>query len=461
MERKNGFRRVSLCLMFALCLCIVSHSPLFAAGARSSSGTDGLTTIRVWTDNASDRVVREQQIARYNEGEGRQKGIFIDYTVYGANYHDVIRNAALADVAPEIFRSTGELITQFQAAGKLVALEDMPGGREMIGMYNPTDLQKNLQIFNGKTYSLPYSMTTFKLIINKTMFDEAGITPDRYPKTWADVRTIARQLTNTSQGKYGFITGLNSAWIMRSYLTMPNGQNIGHTGFNNGTLQFEFSKHLTAVEAVYGMVTDGSMFPGFEGLDADMMRARFAEGNIGMIMGASFDCGVYNTQFPAKMDWLPIDPPTDRAGNPQYRAFVDASNLLTIGNAALKTTEKAMEVFKFFYSDANLAELYVAGLYVPFRQQALALARGEPQAKGFKEFASVPNPAIGPATPENRIQVEGLAYRETLQRIFSRGYNEPIAQILADLDRRYNEAVGRLPRDVQEDFRANVDFSRR
>jgi multiple sugar transport system substrate-binding protein len=121
-----------------------------------------------------------------------------------------------------------------------------------------------------------------------------------------------------------------------------------------------------------------------------------------------------------------------------------------------------MEVFKFFYSDENLAELYVEGLYVPFRQEALRLARSEPVAKGFKEFASVPNPAIGPATPENRIQVEGLAYRETFQRIFSRGYgDQTVAQILADLDRRYNDAVGRLSRDVQEEFRATVDFRRR
>jgi len=458
MKRKIGFRRVSLCLMLAVCFSLVSVSQVFATGGRDS-GAGGVTTIRVWTDNASDKAVREQQVARYNEGEGKQKGIQIEYTVYGANYHEVIRNAVLADTAPEIFRSTGEDITQFQAAGKLVALEDMPGGKDMIARYNPTDLLKNSQVFNGKTYSLPYSMTTFKLIINKTMFDAAGITADRYPKTWADVRAIAKQLTNASQGKYGFITGLQSAWVMRSYLIAPNAQNVGHVGFNSATLQFEYSKHLPAIEAVYGMVTDGSVFPGFEGLDADMIRARFAEGNIGMIMGASFDCGVYNNQFPAKCDWVPIDPPTVSGGNPTYRAFVDASNLLTIGTTALKNAEKAMEVFKFFYSDENLAELYEAGLYVPFRQQALALVKNQPVAKGFKEFASVPNPAIFVPTPENRMQVEGLAYRETIARILARGYDS-VSQALADLDKRYNDALARLSKDVQEEFRSNADYRR-
>jgi multiple sugar transport system substrate-binding protein len=458
MKKISWARRVFPAAALAVCFCALASLPVFAAGKSDQSG---ITTIRVWTDSASDKVVREQQIARFNEGEGKQKGIKIEYTVYGTNYHEVIRNAVLADTAPEVFRSTGEDIFQFQAAGKLVALEDLPGGKDIVGRYNAGDLQKNLQVFGGKTYSLPYSMTTFKLIINKTMFDAAGITADKYPKTWADVRAVAKQLTNKDKGQYGFITGLQSPWVMRSYLTMPNGQNTGNTGFNNGTLQFEFSKSRAAVEAVYGMVQDGSVFPGFEGLDADMMRARFADGSIGMIMGASFDCGVYNNQFPAKCDWLPIDPPTDAAGAPKYRAFVDASNLLTIGLAAKKNADKAMEVYKFFYSDENLAELYVAGLYVPFRQEAIKLAKGEPSAKGFKEFASVPNPAIAPATPENRIQVEGTAYRETLQKIFARGYTEPVAQVLADLDKRYNDAVGRLSKDAQEDFRATVDFTRK
>lgn len=456
MKRKIGFGRISLFILFAVCLCAASLSPLFAGG-KSDDG--GITTIRVWSDNASDRILREQQIARYNEGEGKEKGIRIEYTVYGGNYHDVIRNAVLSDTAPELFRATGEDLTQFQGAGKLVALEDLPGGAEFVARYNSGDLQENSEVFGGKTYSAPYSMTTFKLILNKDMFDAEGIGPDQYPKTWADVRRIAKQLTNSAQGKYGFITGLQAAWIMRSYLVMPNAQNVGFTYFNNETLKFDFSAHLPVVESVYGMVQDGSVFPGFEGLDADMIRARFAEGNIGMIMGASFDCGVYANQFPAKCNWIAIDPPSYSGGEPVYRAFADASNLLSVGIAAKKHPEKAMEVWKFFYSDENLAEMYEAGLYVPFRQEAVSLAAKEPSLKGFKEFASV-IPARGLPNPENRVQVEGLAWRETFQRIFSNGYSEPVSQVLADLDKRYNEAVDRLNPQLRESFRASVDFRR-
>ena len=32
------------------------------------------------------------------------------------------------------------------------------------------------------------------------------------------------------------------------------------------------------------MISDGSVFPGYEGLDADAARAQFAEGRIGMIL---------------------------------------------------------------------------------------------------------------------------------------------------------------------------------
>jgi multiple sugar transport system substrate-binding protein len=48
----------------------------------------------------------------------------------------------------------------------------------------------------------------------------------------------------------------------------------------------------------------GGMFPGAETLSDDALRAQFAEGNIGMIMGSgSFDVGVLYDQFPAKVPW--------------------------------------------------------------------------------------------------------------------------------------------------------------
>ncbi|UKI35906.1 MAG: hypothetical protein L6V93_17925 [Clostridiales bacterium] len=54
------------------------------------------------------------------------------------------------------------------------------------------------------------------------------------------------------------------------------------------------------MEAIMQIKSDGSYYPGAEGIDNDPARARFAEGNIGMKIGYSWDVGVLNDQFPCK-----------------------------------------------------------------------------------------------------------------------------------------------------------------
>ena len=57
-------------------------------------------------------------------------------------------------------------------------------------------------------------------------------------------------------------------------------------------MKFEFEEFAPVIDAVQGMISDGSVFPGYEGLDADAARAQFAEGRIGMIPAASFDINI-------------------------------------------------------------------------------------------------------------------------------------------------------------------------
>ena len=61
-----------------------------------------MDTITVWSDNAHEQEVREKQIADFNNGEGKELGIQIDYKVYGDKYSDTIKIAAQAGEAPDL-----------------------------------------------------------------------------------------------------------------------------------------------------------------------------------------------------------------------------------------------------------------------------------------------------------------------------------------------------------------------
>ncbi len=406
--------------------------------------------IHVWSDNAHEKDLRLRQIDEFNSTKGKELGIEIVYTVYGSDYQDAIKAAALSGDAPELFRPTSNFLTAFVNSGYMVPITKLPGGEEFVSVYDGS-LVNNQHIFHDEVYTLPYNLTTYKLIINNDLFEEAGI--EEPPRTWKDVRDAAAKITKAGKGKaFGWILGLQSDWMISSYLIRPNGTNVGHAGFNYKTMRFEFSSFAPVIETVQGMIEDGSIFPGFEGLDADSARAQFAEGRVGMIPGASFDINVYNDQFPASCNWSVVSIPAFSEEGSQYKEFADATSLLGVGIAALDKPEKSLEVLKFFYSDENAAQMYEHSLYIPFRQEAIDLAENIPVQIGFADFASIPSKVIMLPTPENIVTVEGNAYRKTISDFFCSNYKEMDARtMLEDLDRRYNKALELLgPEELKE-----------
>jgi multiple sugar transport system substrate-binding protein len=265
---------------------------------------------------------------------------------------------------------------------------------------------------------------------------------------------VAQRITEAGEGKaFGWILGLQSDWMISTYLIRPNGTNVGHAGFNFNTMSFDFTSFAPVIEAVQGMIEDGSVFPGYEGLDADAVRAQFAEGRIGMIPGASFDISVYNDQFPASCNWSVVPVPAFTGDGSSYKEFADATSLLGVGIAAKEKAAKTLEVLKFFYSDENAAQMYENSLYIPFRQEAIDLAEKAPEQKGFAAFANIPDKVLMRPSPENSVTVEGDEYRKTIANYFAGLYDgQEVIKVLEDLDLRYNVALEKLTPEVLKEY---------
>ena len=416
-----------------------------------------LEKIRVWSDNAHEKDLRLRQIEEFNSTIGKEKGIEIEYTVYGSHYQEAIKEAAQSGNAPELFRPTSAFLVDFVNSGYMLPITELPGGEELVAAYEGS-LVNNQHIFNSEVYTLPYNLTTYKLIINDDLFSKAGLT--KYPTTWEEVRVAAEKITAAGDGKaFGWILGLQSDWMISTYLIRPNGTNVGHVGFDHNSMRFDYSAFAPVIEAVKGMIEDGSVFPGFEGLDADAARAQFAEGRVGMIPGASFDTSVYNDQFPANCSWSVIPVPAYTKEGSQYMEFADATSLLGVGIAAKNKAEKTLEVLKFFYSDENAAQMYEHSLYIPFRQEAIDMAKVIPAQKGFADFADIPDKVIMLPSPDTRVEVEGDAYRMTIANIFAGVYDDrDVRTVLKDLDERYNTALDKLSPEILKEYQQTEEI---
>ncbi|MDR1970463.1 MAG: extracellular solute-binding protein [Treponema sp.] len=434
-----------------LALIVLALAPL-AAGGRSQQGTagGGVETITVWTNSAHEKALREQQIARFNNGIGREQGIRIEYTVLGNDYHDTVKIAAQTNEAPDLFRMTGDGVPDYADAGWIVPLEEMPGGPALISKYDGY-LITNQHIINGKVYTLPYSLTTYKFIINDDLFKKNNLA---YPKTLADIRQAAKVITQNGGGnEFGWVLGLKSNWTASVYCRFLGAPSVGFSGLDPVKLEYRFSEFLPIFDMIMGMIADGSVLPGATDMDADQMRAQFAEGRVAMIPGASFDIGVYTEQFPAKCNWKVIPIPLYTETTIRQPDIADCLNLLCVGSRAKTHPEKAMKVLEYFYSDEWSAEMYEQALYIPFRQEAIAMAKTTPSQNGFAEFASMPSLKLIPSDPEFQLPIEGDLINPTTLGMFSGALGRDTAAIIRDVDRRYNAALSTLPAARRESFR--------
>jgi multiple sugar transport system substrate-binding protein len=440
-------KRVILLMLAALAVASLAFA---GGGSQAKTTQGGVETITVWTNSSHDKELREQQIARFNDGVGKEQGIKIEYSVYGDDYHNIMRIAAQTNEAPDLFRMTADSVPDYAAAGWILPLEEMPGGNAMIDKYK-NSLMARYHVIDGKTYTLPYSLTTYKFIVNADLFKKNNLA---YPQTFADIRQAARVITQNGGGnEFGWVLGLKTNWTASVYTRFLGAPSMGFSGFDPVKLEWRFSDFLPVYDLIMGMVADGSVLPGAADMDVDQMRAQFAEGRVGMIPAADFDIGVYTTQFPAKCNWEVIPIPLYTASTVRQPDIADPLNLLCVGARAKNHPEKVMKVFEAFYSDEWSAEMYEKALYIPFRQEAIAMAKTTPTQKGFAQFASMPRVKFIPADPEFQLPIEGQLINPTTLGMFSGVLGRDTAAIIRDVDARYNGAFAKMPEAERNIFR--------
>src|SRR6266700_238286 len=115
----------------------------------------------------------------------------------------------------------------------------------------------------GKTlYGLPTVNYTQGLIINRVLFKQAGLKPDKPPATWAEVEQDAKAITKLGHGIYGYgdySAGNNGGWHFSSEVFAEGGQMINSAG---SAAAFNSDQGQAVLQALHQMrFTDHSMSP--------------------------------------------------------------------------------------------------------------------------------------------------------------------------------------------------------
>ncbi len=410
-----------------------------------------METITVWSNSGGTKDQFTAIIDNYNETTGKEKGIFIEYTVYGSDYNTVAENALATDQGADIIQLASSLWHQALANGHLAYLEDFEGSDEFIA--EREEYLRPSNYHEGKLVQVPFSSSTIKMVYNKDLFVAAGIVDDNGeampPKTWDDVVEYAKLITDPAKNTYGI--ALPMAWgaYYNFELFRPFVGSVGNTQWNSATGQFDFTAMTPAFEFLQQIAEDKTYFPGAESLDNDAARAQFSAGLVGMKMAASWDVGVFNTQFPVEGEWgvCPI-PVLDE--NDAYKEYAEITSMFSITNTGKdKNADKVFEVYKWLHSDEVLTELYKQSAFLPYSTEIVEMAGEFESAIGWQEFADTSNSYFYASMPS--VSPEGLTFQDVTMQVFQGGIS--IEDAVADLDERYN---AQLAADI-ESGKVNID----
>ncbi len=342
----------------ALLLVITGCSSKGDAGSSATDKPKEKVSIEVWANSRHDLEVRESLIKKFNETN--PDNIEINYKIFADNYEEQLKLALNAGNLPDLaYNISADLANADYPLDLNPLITD-----DIRNRFDESALTVLPTAKNGELDRVFENVTTFKLVYNKDLFKASGLDPEKPPTTWKEMQEYAKQITASGGGqKFGLGLPVKQTVFWRYYVIHPaavSGDNNGREGWNAVTGQYDFAPFGKYVKWWIDVNKEGSVFPGAGTYDNDMIRAQFAEGNIGMLSAATWDIGVFNDQFPAKNDWAVADFPTwdgEALGGPAF----ETGNGFSI-NKKTKHLEEAKKVWEFLISDEMFVELAKKGL---------------------------------------------------------------------------------------------------
>lgn len=191
--------------------------------------------------------------------------------------------------------------------------QPLPNGEEIRAALPEGSLLEGITVFDGQVYSFPlFSFRQYESLLwyNKDLIAQAGLDPELGPRSWDEFRQAAATITEAGGGIFGWIQGLNFAERLGNHVTdlaRAAGAH-GPVDFLTGEYAYATDPFVQAVELLFSLSQDGTLFPASSTLDARTARARWATGVAGMFFDGPWNVGVITTELTEFIDRVGVAP---------------------------------------------------------------------------------------------------------------------------------------------------------
>lgn len=153
-------------------------------------------TIEFWTHEDGNRQKLEERYIK--EFEAKHPNVKVNVTRQGAaKLIELVQTSFAAGKGPTMFNLSINDEYPYIAAGRVAPMDYKAAGyknaKDVIAAYAPKMLDP--VTVKGKVYGLPLELTNWCIFINKKIFRDAGLNPEKdYPKTWEDMVDISKKI---------------------------------------------------------------------------------------------------------------------------------------------------------------------------------------------------------------------------------------------------------------------------
>lgn len=200
--------------------------------SEEDDSADDRVTITFWHSFVSSTIPALNELLEKFEHEYPRIKVKAQYIPTGDALLQKLITAVQSRTAPDVSWVHAEYFEALAGADAIYPMEYFLSGPNGLSQEEMKDFYPalmRLASWKGTLYSMPMEATNLGLLYNKDMFREAGLDPDRPPRTWEELVGYARRLTidRNKDGRFeqvGFLvpifpaTGPLGPWMVWQWL---------------------------------------------------------------------------------------------------------------------------------------------------------------------------------------------------------------------------------------------------
>ncbi len=175
---------------------------------RTGADADGkihLTYWYAWKDKIAENNL--ERIQEFNDTVGKENNIVVT-AEYQGSYDDLqskMQSAFVANEEPDVAVMEISSTKPFADGGMLQPIDEFVSQEDIDDFY--PGLLANCYV-DGKLYGVPYLRSTPILYYNKTLFQKAGLNPEKGPSNWQELAQMSKQLGSIGIHGLGFVADM-------------------------------------------------------------------------------------------------------------------------------------------------------------------------------------------------------------------------------------------------------------